>query len=651
MKLGKRIAHEFFQKALVIHPADQFPLLSKVHSFALTHEIELIDISEDEFFERPGHYADQTGHVVALVTDQTASKYIDLAKTMGFSLGFVPINTGGPLSAWFRLPKDIESAIRLALEDDPEEIDILRCNDEVVLGMLTLGETPFLNQRSSTYLRREQSLWRFTLYWLSLLWHSLQNLIKIKVEPVTLKTEKKEFKTAITGLVAIENDIDCAAARLLDTSISVQDSRVSVVVISPKSVVQYLAFLMTTLRRRASQARLPAAISYIKTRVLSIHSRTPMKYYIDGRPRKSENICLELYPRAVRVNMSDAYHDRHEAKDDNKDTMKVDNLPQSAERIAMIAKHLPFFTHALEDDFRELFLQVRESAVAHPHYIALMVLSSIVATLGLFLNSTAVIIGAMVLAPLMAPIIAIAMGLLRSDRNIMIQSAQTIGIGVLLGLITSSLLAWMVPMQELTTEITARVQPTLLDLGVAIACGIAGAYAYARATVMRSLPGVAIAVALVPPLCVAGIGVGWGNLTMISGAGLLLLTNLVGIAGAAVLTFLALGYAPVKRARRGLAVTASLVGAIAIPLAFAFASIYQNWNIERDTQQRRFLALGQTVQLNNISVSIKQDTIYISADHIGSEPLTRAQLLELKRQLEERWESDVVLEIGFRHRI
>ncbi|WP_165831973.1 DUF389 domain-containing protein [Aliidiomarina sp. B3213] len=641
----------FFNKALVIHPKEQYPLLSRIHSFALTHDIELIDIEEDEFLERPGHYADQAGHIVALVTDQTASRYIDLAKTMGFSLGFVPIHSGGPLASWFKLPKDPEQAIRLALEDDPEAIDVLRCNDEVVMGMLMLGETPFLNQRSSTYLRREQSLWRFILYWLSLLWHSIRNLVRIKATAVTLTTEKKEFKTAITGLVAIENDVDCAAARLLDTSISVQDNRVSVVVMSPKSIVQYIAFLLTTLRRRASQKRLPSAISYIKTRVLSIQAREPLKYYLDGKKRKSDHIHLELFPRAVRINMSEAYHQRHEAKDDNKDTMKVENLPQSAERIAMIARHLPFFTHALEEDFRELFLQVRDSAKTHPHYLALMVLSSVVATLGLFLNSAAVIIGAMVLAPLMAPIIAIAMGLLRSDRNIMIQSAKTIAIGVAVGLLTSSLLALVVPMKDVTLEISSRVQPTLLDLGVAIACGVAGAYAYARASVMRSLPGVAIAVALVPPLCVAGIGLGWGNIAMISGAGLLLLTNLVGIAGAAVLTFLALGYAPVMRARRGLVVTASLIGAIAIPLAVAFASIYENWNVERDTQQRLFFLDNQEVQLKNISVTISQGTLYLSADHIGTEPLTTAQIRALKSQLEQRWDREVIVEIGFRHRL
>ncbi|MCL5255379.1 MAG: DUF389 domain-containing protein [Gammaproteobacteria bacterium] len=641
----------FMEKALVVYPADQFALLEKIHTFALTHNIKLIDVPLDEFLETPGMFSDQADHVVALVTDQTAHQFIDIAKTLNLSLGFVPLVQGGPLATWFSLPKETDAAIRLALEDDPEAIDILRCNNEVVLGSVTIGNTPFVNQRSSTWLQREQSPWRYALYWLALLWRSIRNLFTISVFPVTIATEKKELHTAISGMVAIENDIYSAAARLLDTTISVQDNRVSCVAIAPKSVVQYLEFLFGSLLRRKNQRKLPSCIGYIKTKRLTLTTPKPVRVNLDGRLRKTDTVELEMYPRAVRINMSDEYHDFHEPIDDNKDTMRTDNLPHNEERISMITRHLPLFTHALEDDFRELFLQVRDSAIAHPHYIALMVLSSIVATLGLFLNSTAVIIGAMVLAPLMAPIVAVAMGLLRSDRSLTTQSLQTIGIGVVLGLLVSASLALLVPVKEITPEIAGRLQPTLLDLGVAIACGIAGAYAYARASVMRSLPGVAIAVALVPPLCVAGIGVGWGSLSMIWGAGLLLLTNLVGIAGAAALTFLVLGYAPVKRARKGLIVTLISVAIITVPLAFAFASIYQNYRIERDISSYEFVVQNQRVEFSNIEVNARRNTIYIRADTIGTQPLDDTSMRELKAELEARWNRSVTLEIGFRYRL
>lgn len=641
----------FMEKAVVVYPPDQFPLLEKIHSFALTHHIKLIDVTEAEFLERPGQFTDQADHVVTLVTDQTAHQFIDIAKTLNFSLGFVPIIEGGPLATWFNLPQDRDQAIRLAFEDDPEAIDILRCNNEVVLGSVTLGETPFISQRSTTWLQREENPWRFAMYWLALLWRSFRNLFSIEVIPATLTTEKKEIKTAITGIVAIENEVNSAAARILDTTISVQDNRVSVVAIAPKSVTEYLSFLLQSLIRRDSQRKLPGCISYIKTRRMTIKTQKPIRVALDGRAHKTDHVELEMYPRAVRINMSDAYHDFHAPIDDNKDTMRIDNLPQNEDRIALISRHLPLFTHALEDDFRELFIQIRDSAQAHPHYLALMVLSSVVATLGLFLSSTAVIIGAMVLAPLMAPIVAIAMGLLRSERTLTQTSLRTIGIGVVLGLATSAFLALLVPVREITPEIAARLQPTLLDLGVAIACGIAGAYAYARAAVMRSLPGVAIAVALVPPLCVAGIGLGWANLQMMYGAGLLLLTNLVGIAGAAALTFLVLGYAPVKRTRKGLTLTFASVGIIAIPLAFAFASIYQTYQIERDLSQRHFFIAEQTIELTNVEVTLRRNRIAISADTVGTQPLDLATMQALRDELETRWDRPVELELGFRYRL
>src|SRR5690554_3102437 len=178
------------------------------------------------------------------------------------------------------------------------------------------------------------------------------------------------------GMVAIENDIHSAAARLLDTTISVQDNRVSCVAIAPKSVIQYLEFLFGSILRRRNQRKLPSCIGYIKTKRLTLTANRPMRLILDGRVRKTDHVELEMYPRAVRINMSDEYHDFHEPIDDNKDTMRVDNLPQNEERISMITRHLPLFTHALEEDFRELFLQVRNNAIAHPHYLALLILSS-----------------------------------------------------------------------------------------------------------------------------------------------------------------------------------------------------------------------------------------------------------------------------------
>lgn len=206
----------------------------------------------------------------------------------------------------------------------------------------------------------------------------------------------------------------------------------------------------------------------------------------------------------------------------------------------------------------------------------------------------------------------------------------------------------MIPFEKITPEMAGRLNPNLLDLGVAIAAGVAGAYAHARESVMKSLPGVAIAVALAPPLCVAGIGIGWVDLHIISGALLLFLTNLVGIALAAALTFLVLGYAPILKAKRGLAISLLLLGLISVPLSVSFYNIYNYWSIERDATTTVFQIHGKQLHLKQLQVAIQRDKVLLRADVSARQPIDIDDLKALKQLLSERWGRDVELEITHR---
>ena len=121
------------------------------------------------------------------------------------------------------------------------------------------------------------------------------------------------------------------------------------------------------------------------------------------------------------------------------------------------------------------------------------------------------------------------MGLLRQDGQLIRYSLKSIGLGLLLGYLCAILITWMTPLTTVNLQILARVRPNLLDLGIAVGSGIAGAYAHSKKEVAKTLAGVAIAVALVPPLAVSGIGIGWMNWGVFSGALLLLVTNLAGM--------------------------------------------------------------------------------------------------------------------------
>jgi len=190
-----------------------------------------------------------------------------------------------------------------------------------------------------------------------------------------------------------------------------------------------------------------------------------------------------------------------------------------------------------------VYIQLFESSEFNFNYILELLLAAGIATLGLVLNSPAVVIGAMLVSPLMGPILATGLALAASDVYLGIKCLVNIVLSLVVAISFSALLVWMLPFHSPTSEILARTQPNLLDLGVAVFSGLAGSVVVCRGGGgggVTALPGVAIAVALMPPLCTVGFGFGSGfDWAIISGAALLFLTNLAAIVACAFFIFLA----------------------------------------------------------------------------------------------------------------
>jgi uncharacterized hydrophobic protein (TIGR00271 family) len=228
------------------------------------------------------------------------------------------------------------------------------------------------------------------------------------------------------------------------------------------------------------------------------------------------------------------------------------------------------------EDQIEVYRSIHRDARPDVDFFVMMALSTLIATYGLFQNSNAVIIGAMLVAPLFSPLLAISLSLVLGNVRLLRVAIETNIKGVSLAIGLAVLLAFIAPFKSLTPEILARSQPNLTDLIIALASGVAGAYAIARKDVAAALPGVAIAAALVPPLGVIGIGLALGELSVAGGGGLLVATNLVAIILAGAVTFLLLGFRPGGQGtrdlhlRRGLIITTGLFLLIAIPLAAVF---------------------------------------------------------------------------------
>lgn len=160
----------------------------------------------------------------------------------------------------------------------------------------------------------------------------------------------------------------------------------------------------------------------------------------------------------------------------------------------------------------------------------MMVCSCLLASIGLDVNSTAVIIGAMLISPLMSPILGIGLGTGIADRKLLLASARELALATLVSLATSAVYFKLSPLAVPTTELIARTTPTLLDVGVAFFGGVAGIVAGSRRETSLALPGVAIATALMPPICTAGFGLATGRPEFFFGALYLFALNALFIA-------------------------------------------------------------------------------------------------------------------------
>ena len=238
---------------------------------------------------------------------------------------------------------------------------------------------------------------------------------------------------------------------------------------------------------------------------------------------------------------------------------------------------------------------MRQNARADVDFYVLMLLAASIALFGLLQDSAAVIIGAMLVAPLMSPILAMSHSIVRGQLSILRQASESTLNGVVLAitvgaLLTLSLVALGIPISP-TSEILARTQPNFLDLLVALASGAAAAYAISRSEVSAALPGVAIAAALVPPLAVVGYGLGTAQFDFAAGSLLLFLTNLAAIILAAAVVFLLLGIRPPvqddrdAQARSGLRIAIISFILIAIPL-FATTRVSANQAAKEETVSR-----------------------------------------------------------------
>ena len=274
----------------------------------------------------------------------------------------------------------------------------------------------------------------------------------------------------------------------------------------------------------------------------------------------------------------------------------------------------------LEELSDDLDLRSGDTRAKQSAFWTMLVLSGVIATAGVLADSTATVIGAMIIAPLSTPIMGIALGIVKRER---IRAGRFVLFGAVVVVLIGIVAAFVVPDIDLQTnsQITSRTSPTVIDLIAAIATGLAGAVGLSRRDVAAVLPGVAIAISLVPPLAVVGICIGEGSLGQAMGALLLFVSNLVSMVIAGTVLFAALGYSAeadaearlVGAPRKSSVTLVLLLVAVLVPLALntALVLLLHSWSGRIQTVAQDWLSANPNAEVTDVQFTSRSFRIEV----------------------------------------
>jgi uncharacterized hydrophobic protein (TIGR00271 family) len=329
----------------------------------------------------------------------------------------------------------------------------------------------------------------------------------------------------------------------------------------------------------------------------------------------------------------------------------------------LLRKYVRFLT---SERRQEVMDQLSASSSPNFDFFLMVFLSAAIATFGLITDSSAVIIGAMLVAPLMSPILGLSLASVAGKRNMFERAVGALLRGVLLAMALSTFISWfsqLLPFDILATlpnEVISRTRPTPIDLGIALAGGAAAAYALAQPQLSAALPGVAIATALMPPLCTVGIGISVQQPEIALGAFLLFLTNLVTISFAGIVVFAALGFRPInlgdtiRGLPRSLFVSTGLVLLVTVSLVILtlrFVSQAHQEQEQRDYEQMVRITVQEEInallpgQLVEVEITTVDSTLSLQATVRTSQQPPHRFVVALQEAVASRLQRTIELEL------
>ncbi len=560
-------------------------------------------------------------HLIVSGTIPQIKAVMEFAQENDLSMGVIPSPQQSRFSKILDLPLAPAEAFLVASKAGEKKIDMLYCNGHIVIDDMRIGNTSVLKE-FEFYYPKHSFFKRIGLFW-----QTVRQKNVLKHYTFTIKTDKdNSYRFSALGMIVLGYNNFSWIAKVLRNRLSAMDGQQTLLVLSPTSLFQYFISNPFTLFMHKWRAeKIPTSWGYMKSAKMEISSTEPVKVVLDDIETVSTPIVVETKAKALRLSVGEKFWDHQVSQKGDRGSIKLDSVPKDQERISYFNRGIPLFGHASTEQYSALFTNLRNEGSINSVFVTLLILATVIATLGLFINSSSVIIGAMLLAPLMQPIVSLSMGVLRQDESLFKNALKTVLIGMMITLMTAMLVAYLTPIRELSSEMASRLSPTLLDMLVAIASGVAAAYVKNDEKISSSLAGVAIAVALVPPLAVSGIGLGWGEWSMFMQALLLFITNLIGIVLAGSITFLILGYAPIKVAKKGIIVWTMIAILVTVPLYHSFETMKERSDIERILSEVNFDINEKSVYLRKVDYRSKGDSAEVRCEVVLSQKLQKEE--------------------------
>ena len=282
-----------------------------------------------------------------------------------------------------------------------------------------------------------------------------------------------------------------------------------------------------------------------------------------------------------------------------------------------------------KEDEQAIIAQITEGVSFRGANLWVLIFAIFIASLGLNVNSTAVIIGAMLISPLMGPIVGMGLAVGTNNLDLLKRAGKNFGVATLISVLTATIYFLLTPLSEAQSELLARTSPTLYDVFIAFCGGAAGIIALCTRGKGNVIPGVAIATALMPPLCTAGYGLATGHFLYFLGAFYLFFINTVFIAlatycGVRLMHFQKHEYQLTERASRGRRILMSIVVVTMLPAAYMTVRIVQQSIFDNNVRKfvKAELAQRGTQIISNI---VDNDSLRLRVVAVGREISSQTQ--------------------------